>query len=69
MDAEKTDPHLVRLGLAKMIKFNPGQQQVQIFQFILESKGTVQIVPTVMQGNIKVSVGWGLDKESAFAET
>ena len=65
--AEKTYPHLLRLGITKHIKLTE-QHKPRMFQFLLESKMPAQIIPTMINGEVKIYVGFSEDKEEAFAQ-
>lgn len=65
LEAEKTSPHLLKLGEVKMTKLSSPNQQ-KIFQFMLESKERVHITPTVISGKVAISLGLEESTENAI---
>jgi phosphosulfolactate phosphohydrolase-like enzyme len=55
--------HLLRLGIAKRVSLS---RTIQRFQFMLDTKEPATVVPTVLSGNVRVSLSFG-NLDEAFA--
>lgn len=66
IDAGSSYSHLLKIGEVKMIKF-PEKNQQQIFQFMVEQKDPISIIPSVITGKVKLYLSFDEDEHKAFA--